>query len=220
MNKILTWIDNTPLPSSNNKIFCIGRNYKAHAHELGNELPQEPVIFMKGSNAISSLSPHFSLPENRGLIHHELEIALLIGETLKNASEEECRQAIIGIGLGLDLTLRELQNHLKSKQLPWERAKSFDGSAPISNFIPISQNTDLQNLYFSLKVNDEYRQQGWTGDMIFPCTKLLSFISQEFTVDAGDIILTGTPKGVSELKAKDTLECTIQGQQTHYSVVV
>ena len=220
MNKIITWTDNTPLPFTNNKIFCVGRNYKAHAHELGNELPKEPVIFMKGANAISPLSPHFTLPKNRGLLHHELEISLLIGKPLKNASEEECRQAIIGIGLGLDLTLRELQNHLKSKQLPWERAKSFDDSAPLSNFIPISQNTDLQNLYFSLKVNGEFRQQGWTGDMIFPCTKLLSFISKEFTVDTGDIILTGTPEGVSELKANDTLECSIQGEQSYHTVAL
>ncbi len=172
------------------KIVCIGRNYAEHIAELGNETPDEPVIFIKPNSAISErlvlAKPY----------HYEGEIALLIRDRKPYA-----------VGFGLDLTDRQLQLTLKKKGLPWERAKAFDGSAAFSAFVPFSD--DLSSLSLTLKINGELRQQGGVGEMIHQPLALIDEISRFFTLEDNDIVLTGTPKGVGELVLEDELEGTL-----------
>lgn len=192
------------------KLVCVGRNYAAHARELGNEVPEAPILFMKPATAIVALAAGCSLPAGRGACHHEAEITVLIGKRLTRASEAECHAAIAGIGLGLDLTLRDLQNELKRKGQPWEAAKAFDGAAPLSVFLR-PDGIRLDDIRFALAVNGQCRQQGHSADMLTPVLPLLAYISTIFTLMPGDVVMTGTPEGVAPLQAGDALVLEMAG---------
>jgi 2-keto-4-pentenoate hydratase/2-oxohepta-3-ene-1,7-dioic acid hydratase in catechol pathway len=203
--------DQTPWDKPLGKIVCVGRNYADHAKELNNPVPTEPLLFMKPSTSASDMAECVVLPEGLGDVHYETEMAVLIGSTLKKASVEEATSAIIGVGVALDLTLRDLQSQLKEKGHPWERAKGFDGSCPLSAFVPASTVADLQNVHIKLSINGETRQDGNTGMMLYKVVDLLSHISQWCTLEAGDVVITGTPAGVGKLNTADQLVVELDG---------
>ena len=206
------WLNGEKIDLPVGKAVCVGRNYAAHAKELGNTVPDAPILFLKPSTAIVPLMPSFSIPHDRGSCHHETEIAVLIGQTISKISVDEVPQAIAGYGLALDLTLRDLQNQLKKQGYPWEVAKAFDGACPLSPFIKPEQFKDITQTEFSLTVNGQSRQHGFTQDMITPVYELIAYISQIFTLQAGDIVLTGTPEGVAALQRGDELVLSVVGQ--------
>lgn len=190
------------------KVVCVGRNYADHAKEMNNPVPKEPILFIKPASAVTQFEGEIAIPKNLGSVHHELEIALLVGKTLKHANRQTVLDSIVGIGLGLDLTLRDLQKNLKEKGHPWERAKAFDDSCPLSNFISTGDLNDAikeKEIIFSLVKNGKIQQQGNSHEMIFSMVELSCYISQFFTLEKGDVILTGTPSGVGELHKGDKL---------------
>ncbi|MGO0305109.1 fumarylacetoacetate hydrolase family protein [Endozoicomonas acroporae] len=205
------WISGDRIDLPVGKVVCVGRNYAAHVQELNNPLPDDPVLFIKPRTAMVNLEQPVKLPRNRGAVHHETEVSLLIREPLTDASEHEANQAIMAIGLGLDLTLRDLQERQKSKGLPWEVAKAFDNSCPLSGFVAVEHIKDPANLGFSLSVNGEPRQKGTTAHMLTSIPGLLSYISRHFTLLPGDIVLTGTPEGVGPLQSGDDVELSMNG---------
>ncbi|AMO54492.1 5-carboxymethyl-2-hydroxymuconate delta-isomerase [Endozoicomonas montiporae] len=204
------WLSGDRINLPTGKIVCVGRNYAEHVEELNNPLPDDPVLFIKPVSSAVHLELPFKIPQDRGDVHFETEIALLIDKPLCNASEHEATSAIKALGLALDLTLRDLQSKMKSKGLPWEIAKAFDGSCPISSFVAKEHLPNLDSIEFSLKVNGEVRQQDTSAHMLTSIPGLLSFISRHFTLEPGDIVLSGTPKGVAPLYAGDQLELTIK----------
>ena len=213
------WLNGEKIDLPVGKAVCVGRNYAAHAKELGNTVPDAPILFLKPSTAIVPLMPSFSIPHDRGSCHHETEIAVLIGQTISKISVDEVPQAIAGYGLALDLTLRDLQNQLKKQGYPWEVAKAFDGACPLSPFIKPEQFKDITQTEFSLTVNGQSRQHGFTQDMITPVYELIAYISQIFTLQAGDIVLTGTPEGVAALQRGDELVLSVVGQSFETKVL-
>ncbi len=192
------------------KAVCVGRNYVEHIHELENEIPKQTVLFIKPNTAFQPMHSSILIPKHKGPVHHELELAILIGKTITNANQVQSIAAIKGYALALDLTLRELQQTLKSKGLPWERAKAFDGSCPLSPFILSSSDTSIHNL--QLFINDKLKQSAATDQMITPIPKLISEISHWFTLEPGDVVLTGTPAGVGQLKPNDNLRFVLDNQ--------
>lgn len=194
------------------KIICIGRNYSEHAKELGNEIPENPVIFIKPDTAILKRDSDFYIPEFSNDIHYELEVAVKISKGGKYIQKENAAKHYEEIGLGIDFTARDLQTELKSKGLPWELAKGFDGSAVISDFFPKAQ-FDLKNLGFSLQLNQQVVQDGNTKDMIFDIEDIIVFASQYFSLRIGDIILTGTPKGVGKVSENDVLDAYLEQEK-------
>ncbi|MTD39497.1 fumarylacetoacetate hydrolase family protein [Erwinia sp. CPCC 100877] len=195
------------------KVVCVGSNYALHIREMGSATPKEPVLFIKPETSLCDLGQPLVLPQGLGEVHHEVELAVLIGSTLKQASEEHVSQAIAGYGVALDLTLRDLQGKLKKAGHPWEKAKGFDNACPISGFIPTAEyHGDPQNSELSLAVNGEVRQQGTTADMIYPVLPLIACISRFFTLRAGDVVLTGTPEGVGPLRSGDELVIGFDGR--------
>lgn len=213
------WVDGSAIGLPVGKAVCVGRNYAAHAKELGNAVPQTPILFLKPSTAIVPLSPSFTIPNDRGSCHYETEIAVLIGKTISSIDADDVAEAIAGYGLALDLTLRDVQNQLKAQGYPWEVAKAFDGACPLSPFIKPELVTDINHTEFSLMVNGEHRQQGFSHDMITPVYALIAYISQIFTLQAGDIVLTGTPEGVAALQRGDKLVLSMLGQMFETEVV-
>lgn len=208
------WQDGTDVNLPVGKVVCVGRNYAAHAKELGNSVPEAPILFLKPATALVPLEPSFTIPSGRGSCHHETEISLLIGSALTGlVSEAEARAAIAGMTLGLDLTLRDVQNQLKQQGHPWEVAKAFDGAAPMGSFSPLPATTNLADLSFTLTVNGDVRQQGHSADMITGIVALLQFIATIFTLQPGDVVMTGTPEGVAALNAGDELVLTSGGQR-------
>lgn len=187
------------------KIFCVGRNYTEHAKELGNAVPDNPVIFSKPDTALIKNGEPFYLPDFSNDIHHEVELVIRINKMGKKIQEKFAHSYYNEIGLGIDFTARDIQNNLKAKGLPWELAKAFDGSAPLGEFIPVNE-LDISNIEFSLKKNDTIVQQGNTANMIFSFNQIVSFISQYFTLKVGDLIYTGTPAGVGQVVIGDKLE--------------
>lgn len=185
------------------KVVCVGRNYAEHAKELNNPVPDKPILFIKPESSVVSLHEALSIP--KADCHYETEIAVLIGSELKQADEQQAEQGIAGIGLAIDLTKRALQAELKAKNHPWEEAKAFDGACPLSDFLMPSQVSDLEAINFSLTINDELKQKGNSSDMLMSILPLIAHISQIFTLRPGDIVLTGTPKGVGELFPGDRL---------------
>ncbi len=194
------------------KIFCIGRNYSEHAKELGNAVPENPVVFAKPDTALLKNGEDFYLPSFSNDVHHEIELVIKIHKVGKNIQEKFARNYYNEIGLGVDFTARDLQASLKSKGLPWELAKGFDGAAPLGNFMSI-EGVDLSNIDFCLKKNGILVQQGNTAQMIFSFDKIVSFISQYFTLKVGDLIYTGTPAGVGPVAIGDKLEGFIGSNQ-------
>ncbi|UJF30183.1 fumarylacetoacetate hydrolase family protein [Kaistella sp. 97-N-M2] len=194
------------------KIICIGRNYAEHAKELGNEIPESPVIFMKPDTAILKKGSDFYIPEFSNDIHYELEVVLKISKGGKYIQPENAANHYDEIGLGIDFTARDLQSKLKEKGLPWELAKGFDGSAVVSDFYK-KEDFDLKNLNFSLLKNSEKVQDGNTSMMIFSPDKMIEFVSQYFTLRVGDLIFTGTPKGVGKVAENDILEAFLEDKK-------
>jgi len=187
------------------KVVCVGRNYAAHARELNNPIPSTPMLFIKPATAAVSLDGPITIPQGRGACHHELEVSVLIGEVLTNSSQEAAKKAVAGYGLGLDLTLRDVQNTLKEKGHPWEAAKAFDGSCPLSAFVPVEQVADPLNLDLQLERNGVLQQKGNTSEMITGIFDLVAFMSTQFTLLPGDVVMTGTPAGVGALQGGDEL---------------
>lgn len=188
-----------------NRIFCIGRNYVAHVHELKNEIPRTPVIFMKPASALVPPGRKAYFPVHGEELHHEVEVVILIGRKGGASNREEARSFIAGLTLGIDLTLRDVQNRLKEKGLPWEIAKAFDHSALIGDMTPFDREMDLANIEFSCFVNGSPCQQGTTAKMIFPITELIKQVSQIWELLPGDLIYTGTPEGVGPLQPDDQI---------------
>lgn len=194
------------------KIICIGRNYANHAKELNNPLPAEPVFFLKPDTAILKDGNPFYHPDFSNDIHHEMEIVLRISKAGKHIEEQFASRYYNEITAGIDFTARDIQNVCKEKSLPWEKAKAFDHSAVIGDFIPIQEYKNLNNLNFELNVNDVHRQKGNTKDMIFSFDVIVAFISQFITLKTGDLIFTGTPAGVQAVKQGDRLQGFIEGK--------
>ncbi|WP_234109044.1 MULTISPECIES: fumarylacetoacetate hydrolase family protein [Chryseobacterium] len=194
------------------KIICIGRNYAEHAKELGNEIPENPVIFMKPDTAVLKKGSDFYIPEFSDDIHYELEVVVKISKGGKYIQEENAGKHYEEIGLGIDFTARDVQSKLKEKGLPWELAKGFDGSAVISEFFK-KEDFDLKNLHFSLLKNKERVQDGNTSMMLFRPEKIIAFVSQYFTLRTGDLIFTGTPKGVGKVSENDILEAYLEDRK-------
>lgn len=209
MNYQHHWLNGERINLPAGKVVCVGRNYAAHIRELDNPSPDEPVLFIKPLTAMTDLRQPVRLPHGRGEVHHEVELCLLIGDSLAGPS-----QAVIAIGLGLDLTLRDVQSRQKERGLPWEVAKAFDGSCPLSGFVPIEQIERLDDLAFSLSVNGQLRQQGNSGQMLTRIPQLLSFIRQHFSLLPGDIVMTGTPAGVGPLSPGDQLELALDAMMS------
>lgn len=191
------------------KVVCVGRNYAAHAKELNNPVPTAPILFIKPATSVVPFAGEIVIPATQGECHHELEMSVLIGKSLQRASEQQVSDAVLGFGLGLDLTLRDLQAKLKEKSHPWEVAKSFDGACPLSEFVSVDGVPDFQQCALTLTVNGEPRQQGNTSDMITPVLALIAFISHHFTLLPGDVVLTGTPAGVAALNNGDRLQASL-----------
>lgn len=202
-------VNGQPFEHAVGKIVCVGRNYAAHALELNNPIPDQPILFIKPAAAAVPMAPAFSIPVDRGSVHHELEIAILIGQCLCRADQSEAAAAIAAVGLGIDLTLRDVQDQLKAKGQPWERSKSFDGACPLTEFVDAGRVSDWQNLDLSLIRNGQVQQQGNSSVMLFPVLALLAEISHTFTLEPGDVVLTGTPAGVGPLLPGDQLQARL-----------
>ncbi|MBP1225102.1 fumarylacetoacetate hydrolase family protein [Flavobacterium sp. 1355] len=188
------------------KIICIGRNYVNHIEELKNERPTEPVIFMKPDSAVLLKQHPFVIPEFSEEIHHEIEIIVKINKVGKYIEPKFAHKYYDEISVGIDFTARDLQEKLKAKGLPWEKAKAFDGSAVIGEFLPKTDFVSMENLNFELTNNSKMVQKGNTGFMLWKIDELIAFASQYFTLKIGDIIFTGTPEGVASVKPNDVLE--------------
>ena len=196
------------------KILCIGRNYVDHIKELGNEPPSSPVIFMKPATSVIGDGEEIVIPSYSRDCHHEAELALLIGTGGKNIPVAHALSHVAGYGVAIDLTLRDVQAELKRKGLPWEIAKGFDTACPLSDFVPADRVADPQSLRIRLSVNGQLRQDGSTALMLHPVGRLISYLSGIFTLEPGDVILTGTPAGVGPIVAGDDVAAEIPGVGT------
>ena len=203
-------IKNTGETYSVGKIICLGQNYLDHIRELGSKMPDRAVIFCKPPSSLLPNGGVIEIPQYSNDCHHELELALLVGKAGKHIQEEDALSYLAGYGVALDLTLRDIQSEQKSRGLPWEIAKGFDTSCPISDFTPAERISDPNNLQLKLKVNGEIRQQGNTNQMMRSVEKIIAEISNFYTLETGDMILTGTPAGVSRIETGDQLEGTIE----------
>ena len=195
------------------KIFAIGRNYAEHIAELQNERPDAPVVFMKPDTAILKNNAPFYYPDFSSDIHYEAELVLKVCKEGKHIQEKFAHKYFDEIGFGIDFTARDLQTKQKEKGLPWEIAKSFNGSAPVGDFLPVSEFADLTDINFSLTLNGELRQQGNTKMMLYNFQVIVEYISRFFTLKKGDLIFTGTPKGVGAVKPGDRLEGFIEDKK-------
>ena len=198
---------NERLRASIGKVVCVGRNYAAHAEELGNEVPKAPILFMKPASSVVSIRQGVVCPNPAlyGETHYEAELCVQLAADLSAATIEEAKQAIGGVTLGLDLTLRELQAELKEKGHPWERAKCFDGACVLGDWLDPQVFGDFTDIHYQLNINDALKQDGDSALMLFPVYELLVNISHAFSLQAGDVIMTGTPSGVGALQAGDQL---------------
>ena len=195
------------------KIIAIGRNYIDHAKELNNPVPAKPVFFMKPETSIIRNNKPFFYPDFSENIHYETEIVIKINRLGKNIAEKYAHRYYDEIGIGIDFTARDLQQKAKDKGLPWEIAKAFDGSAPLSEFVPLKSFKDINNVNFSLNINEKLVQTGNTKDMIFSVDRIIEYISQFVTLKIGDLIFTGTPAGVGQVKINDRLEAFIEDKK-------
>ncbi|MBA1273252.1 fumarylacetoacetate hydrolase family protein [Stutzerimonas azotifigens] len=215
------YIDGTPIHFPLGKVVCIGRNYADHAKELNNPVPTEPLLFIKPGSCTVPLEGGFSIPDDRGEVHFEAEIAVLIGKPLsRRPNEEEVRDAISGFAPALDLTLRDVQSRLKEKGHPWELAKSFDGACVLAPFVPGDAVESLTDIGIRLTINGEVRQDGTSRDMVNAILPLLQHISANFSLQPGDVVLTGTPAGVGPLKQGDSLVLELVGLSRFESQVL
>lgn len=193
------------------KIICIGRNYAEHAKEMKSDVPTEPVYFMKPDTSLLK-EGDFYIPEFTKDLHHEIELVLKISKAGKHIEEQFAHKYYDEIGLGIDFTARDIQSKCKEKGLPWEKAKAFDNAAPIGDFVKKEELGDLNNINFELKINGQSRQVGNSKDLIFSFDRVISYISQFVTLKTGDLIYTGTPEGVGQVKIGDRMEGFINGK--------
>ena len=192
------------------KIVCVGRNYAKHAEELGNEIPEFPLIFLKPASILISDNENIIKPIDSGELHYEVELVLLIGETIKDANETQAEKAIAGYAVGLDMTLRDIQNELKKKGHPWTLAKVFDTSAVISDFV-LKENYQLKgNEKIELRINDEVKQSSTLDFMLFNSIQIVAYLSSKFTLEKGDLIFTGTPEGVGAVNIGDEIKAEVE----------
>jgi len=195
------------------KIICIGRNYVAHARELNNEVPDKPVFFMKPDSALVTANRPFFYPDFSTNVHHELEVVIRINRLGRSIEEKYADRYYNELALGVDFTARDLQDEQKKKGLPWEIAKGFDYSAPISEFFPVEKYGDIHNLSFRLDLNGKTVQDGSTSLMIFSFEKIIAYVSRFMTLKTGDLIFTGTPAGVGPVAINDRLEAYLEGDK-------
>lgn len=195
------------------KIICIGRNYANHIAELNNERPTDPVIFMKPETAVLPKKTPFTIPEFSTEIHHEVELLIKISKVGKYIDAKFAHKYYDEIGLGIDFTARDLQNKLKEKGMPWEKAKAFDGSAIIGDFYPKNNFISIENITFELKKNGQTVQKGNTSQMLWKIDEIIAHVSQYFTLKKGDIIFTGTPEGVAKVAPNDILEAFLEDKK-------
>jgi 2-keto-4-pentenoate hydratase/2-oxohepta-3-ene-1,7-dioic acid hydratase in catechol pathway len=215
------YTDGTPIHFPMGKVVCVGRNYAEHAAELNNPIPSEPLLFIKPGSCVVTLAGGFAIPQERGVVHYEAEIAVLIGKPLsKKPSAEEVRDAISGFAPALDLTLRDVQARLKDKGLPWELAKSFDGAYVLAPFVAGDAYADLADIGIRLSINGELRQDGNSRAMLNPIIGLIQHIAGHFSLQPGDVISTGTPAGVGPLASGDQLQIALSNQQGFTSQVL
>jgi len=214
MNYQHTFLDGTPCDLPVGKAVCVARNYYDHIKELDNPVPTEPIFFIKPATALAPITKEIIIPSYSSNCHHETELAILIGKQLTQANSQEVEAAIAGYAISLDLTLRDVQQKMKDKGYPWEIAKGFDGSCPISPFISKDKLTNPQDTILKLSINGKLRQQDSTRLMITQILDLLAISSGYFTLMPGDILLTGTPAGVSKLESGDRLKLEFDGQYT------
>lgn len=201
------------------KFLCIGRNYVEHAKELGNEVPEEPVIFMKPKSALLQQNMPFYYPAFTNELHYECEVVLRISKNGKYISEENAHQYYDAISVGIDFTARDVQSELKKKGLPWEKAKAWDNSAVLGSWSTVTPELDRKNIVFSMKRNGEVVQSGNTRDMIHGFDQIIAHVSNYFSLNIGDVIFTGTPKGVGECSVGDELEGFL-GDQSMFKIKV
>ena len=193
-------------------VFCIGRNYAAHAAELGNAVEtEEPMVFLKPTSSVLKVGEPLRLPAWSQDVHHEAELVLLIGRDARDIGPERALSVVAGYGIGLDLTARDVQAQAKQKGHPWTKSKGFPGAACISDFVPADDVAGASRFRFSLTVNGTVRQSGDTDLMLFPLPVLVSYLSRQYGLSAGDMIYTGTPAGVGPLQAGDCLLLTLDG---------
>jgi 5-carboxymethyl-2-hydroxymuconate isomerase len=197
------------------KIICLGQNYAEHAKELKFDVPASPVFFLKPPSAIIHQGEQIIIPAISNDVHHEVELTVLIGKSGKKIPRESALQYVAGYGVGLDMTMRDVQLEAKKKGFPWSLAKGFDTAAPLSEFIQAALVGDPISLSIQLKINGKIRQSSITGKMIFPVETIIAYISQFMTLERGDVIYTGTPEGVSRIDHGDTLEAILQHADGH-----
>lgn len=195
------------------KIVCIGRNYAEHAKELNNPVPKEPLFFIKPDSAVLRNNDDFYLPDFSNDLHYEVEIYVKIHKKGKNIQEKFAPTYYNEIGIGIDITARDIQQKCKENGLPWEKAKGFDGSAPMSKTLSLAEFDDINALNFELHINGVVVQKGYTGDMIFNVNQIISEASKYFMFKIGDVVFTGTPAGVGKLNAGDHLQAFIEGKK-------
>lgn len=214
----------TPIPGlpglNIRNIFCIGRNYSKHAQELGNDTPDEPIVFLKPLSSVIFDGGTILLPPQSNDVHHEAELVIALKKGGSQIPEENALNYVAGYGIGIDVTARDLQQTAKKNGLPWSVAKGFDTFAPLSSFIDANQVTDPQDLAITLQVNDEIRQDGNTQNMIFPVSQLVAYLSTIFTLAPGDLIFSGTPAGVSALKTGDHIRAMLGNNLTSLNMTV
>ena len=214
------YIDGTRIHYPVGKVVCVGRNYAAHAKELNNPVPTEPLLFIKPASCVVSPEGGFNIPHDRGAVHYEIEIAVLIGKpSSRQPSEEEVLDAITGSAPALDLTLRDVQERLKEKSWPWEVAKSFDGACVLAPFVSGFAVKDTADIDVRLTINGEVRQESNSREMLYPIIPLIQHIAGQFALQPGDVVLTGTPAGVGPLHEGDALVMEIPGH-TAFSTFV
>lgn len=195
------------------KIICIGRNYTDHIAELENERPLDPVVFLKPDTSILLKKQPFFIPEFSNEVHHEVELLVKITKVGKHIDKKFAHKYYDEIGLGIDFTARDLQQQLKEKGLPWEKAKAFDGAALIGAFVPKSKFTDVNKISFSLESNEKVVQTGNSSHMLWKIDDLIEYTSKYFTLKIGDVIFTGTPSGVAKVAPNDVLTGFIEGEE-------
>jgi len=193
------------------KIICLGRNYAEHAKEMSAESPKRPILFLKPSSAVISDREKIIRPSFSKEMHHEIELVVVIGKDGKNIPQNEAYNHVLGYSVGLDMTLRDLQSEAKKQGLPWTLAKGFNTSAPLSDIVPLSDIPNPHDLRMICKVNGQVRQNASTEKMIFSIPQIIEFISKFISLERGDLIFTGTPEGVSEVKPGDVIEAEIIG---------
>ncbi|WAH59062.1 fumarylacetoacetate hydrolase family protein [Pseudomonas silvicola] len=214
------YLDGTHIHFPVGKVVCIGRNYAEHAKELNNPVPTEPLLFIKPGSCVVPTEGGFKIPTDRGSVHYEAEIAVLLGKPLSTRpTEEEVLDAISGFAPALDLTLRDVQSKLKEKGLPWELAKAFDGACVLAPFVVGSTFPDVTDIPIRLTINGEVRQDGNSNLMLNPIVPMIQYMAANFSLLAGDVILTGTPAGVGALNPGDELVLELPGASRFETVV-